>query len=106
MRTKASAAAANGRIALDLKWIEIMPDLVDKIADALGDSNLTVLNGSEGLSELMAGFIVQAAAVYEAAKRTTAEGGSFDATLDGAGPAAVAQVTAAPAGDDGAQAPA
>ncbi len=104
MRTKAAAAAANGRVALDLKWIEMMPDLVDKIADALGDSNLTVLNGSEGLSELMAGFIVQAAAVYEAAKRTTSAGGNFDVTLDGAGPDAVPQGTAPAAGDDGAQA--
>jgi len=102
MRIKAAAAAANDRVALDLKWIDMMPDLVDKIADALADSNLTVLNGAEGLSELMAGVMTQAAAVYEAAKRTTAEGGGVDATLNGAGPGGAPPALAAGPGDDGA----
>ena len=73
MRTKAEAAGANNRVALDLKWIEIMPELVDKMSDALAESNLTVLNGAEGLGEVMSGFIAQAMAVYNAAKGTTAE---------------------------------
>jgi uncharacterized membrane protein YqiK len=73
MRIKAEAAGANNRVALDLKWIEIMPELVDKMSDAISDSNLTVLNGAEGLGEVMSGFIAQAMAVYNAAKGTTAE---------------------------------
>lgn len=73
MRIKAAAAAANDRVALDLKWIEIMPELMDKISDAFADSNVTVLNGAEGLGEVMSGFIAQAMAVYNAAKGTTAE---------------------------------
>jgi flotillin len=73
MRTKAEAAGANNRVALDLKWIEIMPELVDKMSDALAESNLTVLNGAEGLGEVMTGFIAQAMAVYNAARGTTAE---------------------------------
>jgi flotillin len=73
MRIKAEAAGANNRVALDLKWIEIMPELVDKMSDALAESNLTVLNGAEGLGEVMTGFIAQAMAVYNAARGTTAE---------------------------------
>jgi flotillin len=73
MRIKAEAAGANNRVALDLKWIEIMPELVDKMSDAISESNLTVLNGAEGLGEVMSGFIAQAMAVYNAAKGTTAE---------------------------------
>jgi uncharacterized membrane protein YqiK len=73
MRTKAEAAAANDRVALDLKWIEIMPDLMDKVADAFADSNVTVLNGAEGMGEVMAGLVSQAMAVYNAARGSTAE---------------------------------
>jgi flotillin len=73
MRIKAEAAGANNRVALDLKWIEIMPELVEKMSEAISDSNLTVLNGAEGLGEVMSGFIAQAMAVYNAAKGTTAE---------------------------------
>jgi flotillin len=73
MRIKAEAAAANGRVALDLRWIEIMPELIDKMSDAIADSNLTVLNGADGLGEVMSGFITQAMVVYNAAKGTTAE---------------------------------
>ncbi|HWE59280.1 MAG TPA: SPFH domain-containing protein [Solirubrobacteraceae bacterium] len=73
MRIKAAAAAANDRVALDLKWIEMMPDLMDKVADAFADANLTVLNGAEGLGEMMSGMVAQAMAVYNAAKGTTAE---------------------------------
>lgn len=73
MRIKAAAAAANDRVALDLKWIEIMPELVDKMADAIAESNLTVLNGAEGVGELMSGLVAQAMVIYNTAKGTTAE---------------------------------
>jgi uncharacterized membrane protein YqiK len=79
MRIKAEAAAANDRIAIDLRWIEIMPELIDKMSDAIADSNLTVLNGADGLGEVMSGFVTQAMAVYNAAKGTTAEARLLDA---------------------------
>ncbi len=74
MRTKAAAAAANDRIALDLRWLEIMPEVMDKIAEAFADSNVTVLNGADGLNELMSGLVTQAVAVYNTAKRMNVEG--------------------------------
>lgn len=83
MNVKAAAAAANDRVALDLRWLEIMPDIMDKIADAFADSNVTVLNGAEGLSEMMAGLVSQAMAVYDSAKRMTADGaGTGTAVVD------------------------
>ena len=82
MLIKAEAAAANGRIGLDLRWIDIMPELMDKIADAFADSNVTVLNGAEGLSELMSGMVVQAMAVYNAAKGSTAEAKLLESQSD------------------------
>lgn len=73
MRTTAAAAAANDRVALDLKWLEIMPQIMDKVAEALAESNLTVLNGAEGVGELMSGLVTQAMTVYNAARAATAE---------------------------------
>jgi uncharacterized membrane protein YqiK len=82
MRIKAEAAAANDRVALDLRWIEIMPDLIDKMSDAIGESNLTVLNGAEGVGELMSGLVAQAMVIYNAAKGTTAEAKLLEAQSD------------------------
>lgn len=82
MRIKAAAAAANDRVALDLRWIEIMPELVDKMSAAIAESNLMVLNGSDGIGELMSGMIAQAMAVYNAAKGSTAEAKLLDAQAE------------------------
>ena len=78
MRIKAAAAAANDRIALDLRWLDIMPDIMDKVADAFADSNITVLNGAEGVSEVMSGLVAQALAVFNAAKGMTTDGATGD----------------------------
>jgi uncharacterized membrane protein YqiK len=78
MRTKAAAAAQNDRVALDLMWLQIMPDIMDKIADALADSNVTVFNGADGLQELISGLVTQAMTVFDNARaltRSTDEGG-------------------------------
>lgn len=74
MRIRAEAAALNDRVALDLKWIELMPVIIEKLAAALADSNLTVLNGTDGLGEVMSGLAAQAVAVFNAARTATAQG--------------------------------
>lgn len=68
MQTRSAAAAMNDRVALDLKWLELMPEIMDKLAGTLADSNITVLNGADGFGELMAGFVTQAMTVYNAAR--------------------------------------
>jgi flotillin len=85
MKIRAAAASENDRVALDLKWLEIMPDIMDKIADAFADSNITVLNGADGLGEVMSGMVAQAMTVFNAAKAMTAESGIAEAgTVDAA----------------------
>ena len=52
-RGEAGPAAANDRVALDQIWIEIMPEIVEKLAASLNSSNLTV--GSEQAGSDQAG---------------------------------------------------
>lgn len=73
MQTRSAAAAMNDRVALDLKWLELMPEIMDKLAGTLADSNITVLNGADGFGELMAGFVTQAMTVYNAARLAAEE---------------------------------
>jgi uncharacterized membrane protein YqiK len=71
MRVKAAAAAENDRVALDLIWLQIMPDIMDKIADALADSNVTVFNGADGLQELISGLVTQGMTIFDNARALT-----------------------------------
>jgi hypothetical protein len=71
---KAAAAAANDRVALDQMWIQIMPEIVEKLAASLSNSNLTVLNGADGLGEVMSGLVTQAVTIFNAAKAQTHNG--------------------------------
>src|SRR6202012_105928 len=73
MQTRSTAAAMNDRVALDVKWLELMPEIMDKMAGTLSDSNITVFNGADGFGELMAGFLTQAMTVYNAARLATEE---------------------------------
>ncbi len=52
MKIRAEAAAMNDRVALDLKWLELMPEIMAKLGETLADANITVLNGSDGLGEV------------------------------------------------------
>lgn len=60
-----AAAAQYNRIALDQQLIEQLPQLVGEVAKGLGNSNLTVFNGAEGVNELMTGVMTQGAALLK-----------------------------------------
>ncbi len=90
-RIKAAAAAANDRVALDQMWIQLMPEIVDKLAVAVSNSNLTVLNGADGLGEVMSGLVSQAVQILNAAKAQT-----HNSHRPGADQGAVEQPVAAP----------
>ena len=62
-RMSAEAAAAEGRIALEQAIIAQLPELVRGAAEGLKGSNLTVLNGAEGLNEAVASIAGQGAVV-------------------------------------------
>src|ERR1043166_7228662 len=55
MKIQAEAAAAYNRVALDRMIIDQLPQIVREAAKGLAGANVTVLNGSDGLSEMAAG---------------------------------------------------
>jgi flotillin len=70
---QAKAAASNDRVALDRMLIEQLPSIVEKAAGGLAHANVNVLNGADGLAELVAGLLAQGKRIYETA-RTPAGG--------------------------------
>jgi len=67
-RMSSSAAAAEGRIALDQRVIEQLPDMLRAVAEGLQGANLTVLDGAEGLSGLTASLAGQGLALLDAVR--------------------------------------
>lgn len=68
--TLAQAAASNNRISLDQKLLEIAPSLVEAAAGALNGANVTVVNGTEGVSELLTGVATQGFALLDALRKS------------------------------------
>ena len=54
------------------KLIDSLPALVQAAASGISGSNLTVLNGTEGLNELIAGVVSQGMTVYDVLRRSVA----------------------------------
>jgi flotillin len=67
-RLQAEAAASNGRVALERMIIEQLPSLVSNAGTSLARANVTILNGSDGLSQIAAGLVSQALAIYNEAR--------------------------------------
>jgi len=80
---QAEAAASHNRVALDRMLIEQLPQIVKEAAAGLAGSNLSVLNGAEGLSELAAGLVSQGLTILDSVKK----GLNGDADKPLAGPA-------------------
>jgi flotillin len=58
-KLQAEAAASNDRVALERMIIEQQPELVSNAGSSLAKANVTVLNGSDGLSQIAAGLVSQ-----------------------------------------------
>src|SRR3954466_3278857 len=67
-KLSAEAAAAQDRIALDQLVIQQLPELLRAAAEGLQGSNLTVLNGAEGLNSVVASLAAQGMAVLDAVR--------------------------------------
>lgn len=52
--------------------VENLPAIVEAAARSLSGSNLTVLNGTEGVNEVIAGLIGQGLAIFDALRKTSA----------------------------------
>jgi len=93
---QAEAAASHNRVALDRMLIEQLPQIVKEAAAGLAGSNLSVLNGAEGLSELAAGLVAQGMTILDSVKKgldggngpaaVTPTGVSEPPSPDGSGP--------------------
>src|SRR5246127_4942318 len=66
IKIQAEAAASHNRVALDRMLIDQLPQIVEKAALGLAGSNLTVLNGAEGLSQVATGLVAQGKAIFDA----------------------------------------
>ena len=89
-RTQADgAAAANQALAASLRdgnqeliaastLIENLPALVEAAASGLAGANLTVLNGTQGVSEVMAGMVGQGMSILDLLKRSATAQGARD----------------------------
>ena len=64
----AEAAQSHNRVALDQQLIAQLPLIVEKAALGLAGANLTVLNGSEGMTELISSLVGQGVAILDSIK--------------------------------------
>jgi uncharacterized membrane protein YqiK len=67
-KLSAEAAAAQDRIALDQAVIAQLPEMLRAAAEGLRGSNLTVLDGAEGLSSVVASLAGQGMALLDAVR--------------------------------------
>lgn len=71
-KLKAEAAAANDRVSLDQIMIQQLPEVAKALADGLRGSNLTVLNGAEGVTEILTGVMSQGKAIFDTVRNLNA----------------------------------
>lgn len=90
----AIAAAAQGRIALDQRIIEQLPEMLRAAAEGFQGANLTVLNGADGMSGMVASLAGQGLALLDAVRsgvavKGVAQGDAGPEPLDHEGRAAL-----------------
>ncbi|HEY1828507.1 MAG TPA: SPFH domain-containing protein [Acidimicrobiales bacterium] len=83
-RAEALSSGNQALIAAN-KLIEQLPNLVAAAAKGLEGSNLTVLNGTEGVSQVLTGIVGQGLAIYDTLRQSVAEGAANAARSVGEG---------------------
>ncbi|MEO6700163.1 MAG: SPFH domain-containing protein [Jatrophihabitantaceae bacterium] len=79
-KLSAEAAAAQGRISLDQRVIEQLPEMLMAAAQGLQGANLTVLNGADGLGGVVASLAGQGMALLDAVRSGLGGLGDYDGT--------------------------
>jgi uncharacterized membrane protein YqiK len=77
IRLQAEATATSNGVVLERMLVEKMPEILSAAASELRQANVTVLNGAEGLGELVAGLASQATSILDVVRR----GSGFGAGL-------------------------
>ncbi len=78
----ASLADGNQELIAANRVVEVLPSLVASASQGISGSNLTILNGSEGVSQVAAGLVAQGLSILDTLRSSTAAVAS-----DGHGPA-------------------
>jgi uncharacterized membrane protein YqiK len=73
------------------RLVEILPALAEAAARGLADSNLTILNGTQGVNEILTGLVGQGLSVLDTLRKSTAVAANGRATP---APTSPGQVTA------------
>ena len=88
-RLQAEATATSGGVVLERMLVERMPEILAAAAGELRQANVTILNGAEGLGDLIAGLATQVNSILNVVRSSNGQGGN------GAGrPAPVREPTA------------
>ncbi|MEO8888036.1 MAG: SPFH domain-containing protein [Jatrophihabitantaceae bacterium] len=74
----AQAAASHNRVALDQLLIAQLPQIVREAAAGLAGSNLTVLNGASGVSDVAASLVGQGIAIFNSVREGIGQPGTYD----------------------------
>jgi flotillin len=68
----ASLREGNQELIAASKLIDALPTLVEAAARGIADSNLTILNGTQGVNEVVTGIVGQGLSILDVLKRSTA----------------------------------
>ncbi|HUY85888.1 MAG TPA: SPFH domain-containing protein [Acidimicrobiales bacterium] len=75
------------------RLVDILPQLVEAAARGIADSNLTILSGTEGVNQAVAGVVGQGLQIYETLRKSIStsnvNSSNGAASLDGAKPQAI-----------------
>jgi flotillin len=89
----ASLREGNQELIAANRLVEVLPALVDAAARGLAGSNLTILNGTQGVNEVVAGLIGQGLSILDVLKKSASVTGAVTGTVAGPGPMAAAAST-------------
>jgi flotillin len=68
----ASLREGNQELIAANRLVEVLPALVEAAARGLADSNLTILNGTQGVNEVVAGLVGQGLSILDTLKQSAA----------------------------------
>jgi flotillin len=80
-----SLASGNQELIAANRIVEALPELVTAAAQGIAASNLTILNGTEGVSEVVTGLVGQGMSILDTLRRSTVVPKSVPASDDGNG---------------------
>jgi uncharacterized membrane protein YqiK len=86
-RTQAEATATGEGIALQRMLVEKMPEIIAAAASQLANANVTVLNGADGMGQLLAGLAGQAGQLMKMVQQGINGSAADDAASGGSGSA-------------------